>query len=67
MSHELFLKLGPPSTDGSVDICAYDVWSDLTGMLAAYGSEAMKGMGKVFVGRPSGSIWQAAPGAWNEW
>ena len=67
VSHELYVKLGPPSADGSAEILAYDVWADLKGMLAAYGSEAMNGLGKVFVGKPSGSIWKQAPGAWNEW
>lgn len=67
LSTELYVTLGPPSTDGSADIVAVDVFADLKGMLEVYGSPAMAEMGKLFVGRPSGSIWQQPKGIWNEW
>jgi hypothetical protein len=67
VSHELYVKLGPPSKDGSAEVLAYDVWNDLEAMVKVYGSPAMAEMGKLFVGRPSGSIWQQAPGGFNEW
>ena len=67
VSHEEYIKLGPLSADGSADFLAYDVWHDLKGMLASYANPSMEKLGKVFVGRPSGSIWKQAPGVWNEW
>jgi hypothetical protein len=67
MTHELYVKLAPPAKDGSAEILAYDVWNDLDAMLAAYGSPQMAEMGKLFTGRPSGSIWTQAPGGFNEW
>lgn len=67
LSHELLVKLGPPSRDGSVEVLAFDTWYDLKGMTDTYGGEALQKMGALFVGRPSGSIWSQAPGGFNEW
>lgn len=67
LSHELYFRLGPPSADGSVEMVGVDVFADLKGMLAAYSSEAMGAMAPLFVGKPSGSIWQQPRGAWVEW
>jgi hypothetical protein len=67
LSHNLYATLGPPSADGSADIVAVDVFSDLKGMLEVYGSEDMAKMGALFVGRPSGSIWTQPRGVFNEW
>jgi hypothetical protein len=67
VSTELYVTLGPPSTDGSADIVAVDVFHDLKGMVEVYSTPAMQEIGKLFVGRPSGSIWTQPKGIWNEW
>ncbi len=66
LSHELFIKLGPPGAP--LELLGIDVWCDRAGMDAHYDDPThMQGLGKAFTGEPSASTWQQAPGMWSEW
>ncbi len=66
ISHELFIKLGPPGAP--LELLGLDIWSDRAGMEAHYSDRThMAALGKVFTGPGSASIWQQAAGAWSEW
>lgn len=66
LSHELFIKMGPPGAP--LELLGIDVWCDRAGMDAHYDDEThMAGLGKAFTGAPSASTWQQAPGQWSEW
>jgi len=66
LSHELFIKLGPPGEP--LELLGIDVWCDHAGMTAHYSNAAhMKALQGAFTGAPSASIWQQAAGVWSEW
>jgi quinol monooxygenase YgiN len=66
LSHELFIKLGPPGEP--LELLGIDIWCDRAGMEAHYQDPThMAGLGKAFSGAPSASTWQQAPGQWSEW
>jgi quinol monooxygenase YgiN len=66
LSHELFIKLGPPNEP--LELLGIDIWSDRAGMDAHYADTThMAALGKAFTGKPSASTWQQAPGQWSEW
>jgi hypothetical protein len=66
LSHELFIKLGPPGEP--LELLGIDVWSDFEGMTAHYADAThMAALQGAFAGKPSASIWQQAPGVWSEW
>jgi hypothetical protein len=66
LAHELYVKLGPPSTDGSAEIIGVDHWCDLNGMLDTY-REHTAAMLPLFKTPPALSVWQQPPGEWVEW
>jgi quinol monooxygenase YgiN len=66
LSHELFIKLGPP--DQPLELLGLDVWSDHAGMSAHYSDAThMQALSGAFTARPAASIWQQAAGVWSEW
>ena len=66
VSHELFIKLGPPGEP--LELLGLDVWSDFEGMSVHYADAThMSALQGAFAGKPSASIWEQAPGAWSEW
>jgi hypothetical protein len=66
LSHELFIKLGPP--DAPLELLGLDVWADEAGMNAHYADPThMQALGGAFTGRPDASTWRQAPGPWSEW
>src|SRR4029077_6612981 len=57
LSHELFIKLGPP--DQPLELLGLDVWSDHAGMTAHYSDAThMQALTGAFTARPAASIWQ---------
>lgn len=66
LSHELYVRLGPPSKDGSAELIGVDVWADMQGMLKTY-AEHTAGMLPLFKERPAMSLWKQPAGAWVEW
>jgi hypothetical protein len=66
LSHDLYVKLAPPAADGTVEILAVDVWSNLQGMGKHYATH-MAGLNPLFVEKPVTSIWKAPAGQWVEW
>ncbi len=66
LSHELFIKLGPPGE--APELLGIDVWCDEAGMNAHYADAThMQALSGAFAGKPSASIWQQAAGNWSEW
>jgi quinol monooxygenase YgiN len=66
LSHELFIKLGPPGAPH--ELLGLDIWYDRAGMDAHYDDAThMAGLAKAFAGKPSASTWQQAQGGWSEW
>jgi quinol monooxygenase YgiN len=67
LSHELFIKLGPPGAP--LELLGIDVWCDRAGMDAHYAEigSHMAELAKAFTGAPSASTWQQAEGQWSEW
>ena len=66
LSHELFIKLGPPGEP--LELLGLDIWCDETGMNTHYEDAThMKDLAGAFSGKPSASTWRQAPGNWSEW
>jgi hypothetical protein len=65
LSHELFVKLGPPSDPP--EIVGIDSWSTLEGLLEHYAdAKVMTGLDAVIAGAPQVSVWEQGVG-FNEW
>jgi hypothetical protein len=68
ISHEVFVKLGPPGDAAPRELLGLDVWCDFAGMGEHYADPAhMAGLGAAFSGPPEPSTWEQAPGQWSEW
>ncbi len=66
LSHELFIKLGPPGEP--LELLGIDVWCDEAGMNTHYEDAThMRDLAGAFSGKPSASTWRQAPGNWSEW
>jgi hypothetical protein len=66
LSHELYVRAGPPGADGLVELVGVDVWCDLEGMGKHY-ANSMAGLLPIFAEPPVTSVWKAPPGQWVEW
>lgn len=65
LSHELFVKLGPP--DEQPEIIGVDMWSSLEGLVEHYGDKnVMTGLDAILKGAPQASVWEQGVG-FNEW
>ncbi|MBX7082302.1 MAG: hypothetical protein K1X88_24050 [Nannocystaceae bacterium] len=68
LSHELYVKLPLPGTQGPLELLGVDRWCSLEGLREHYtDASAMSGFGGAFSGPAEPTVWQQAPGAWNEW
>jgi hypothetical protein len=66
LSHELFVKVAQPGEP--LEILGIDHWCDFDGMSEHYADQThMSALGGAFSGRPDPTVWEQAPGEWNEW
>lgn len=66
MSHQLFVRLGPPGTP--LEILGLDEWADLQGMGEHYQDQKhMAPLARAFSGAPQTSAWQQPDPPWSEW
>ncbi|HWB73724.1 MAG TPA: hypothetical protein VG755_02190 [Nannocystaceae bacterium] len=68
LSHDVYIKLRPPGDDSPLEMLGVATWSSLEGLHEHYtdpnGRAAMQG---VYSGPADPSVWEQAPGHWNEW
>jgi hypothetical protein len=67
ISHQLYIKMNPPGDSSPVELLGVDLWFDADGMREHYSSMDMGALAPVFSAAPDATIWQEAPGEWNEW
>jgi quinol monooxygenase YgiN len=68
LSHDAYFRLSPPGTPESNEFFAVDVWMNAAGMGEHYQDpEIMAGIGPMFAGMPTSSIWVHPAGDWVEW
>ncbi len=65
ISHDLYIKLGPPNEP--VEIMGVDLWHDLEGLQEHYSDQTHMSGDLGFAGPPSATVWEQAEGDWSEW
>ena len=65
LSHELYVKLGPPNEP--MEIVGVDLWSSVEGRVEHYSDRSgLAPLSAGFAGEPAASVWEQA-GGFNEW
>ena len=67
-SHAVWRRVPNPGEDPSTEVLGVDIWSDTARMNEFYDlGIGYDHLGPVFAGQPATSIWESAPGHWEEW